>query len=126
MEDTKHLLMECEGIPQIWTWAENIINNYLTNNEQYVISIAEKTCGYRTFKKTDMQDVITVIVSIIRHEIWKRRCKYRYGNEMVNTDTLLLITKSSLQRHLKNIRTNNDKNSDKMDNLIKYLTHKPP
>ena len=126
VEDTKHLLMECEGIPQIWTWAENIINNYLTNNEQYVISIAEKTCGYRTFKKTDMQDVITVIVSIIRHEIWKRRCKYRYGNEMVNTDTLLLITKSSLQRHLKNIRTNIDKNSDKMDNLIKYLTHKPP
>ena len=91
-EDITHLFINCTGIKYIWNWVKHAINSHLLdqqNENRYEITDTEKVTNYKSPETTKSQEIITGIIAITRHNIWKRRCKQRYDNKLDNIETTI-------------------------------------
>ena len=132
-EDMKHLFINCNGLEHIWSWITNTINSHLLDQEtenQYEITDTEKITNYKSPEITKLQELVTGIIAITRHNIWKRRCKQRYDNKLDTIETTIKLIKQELKQHVNNVTYGLQKNTTilkpKLEKIQRYLNHKPP
>ena len=128
-EDVAHLLIKCNGLNQIWEWIQTLINGHFVNN-RYTISEPEKLTTFPGYAKIQGQEIITTIISMGRYEIWKRRCKQRYGDQLKSINNTINNIRTKLRTHLQmNYNIITEKQPDittSMDKIMDFLTRKPP
>ena len=86
--------------------------------------------NYRAEQKQNEQEIINAIIGIVRYGIWKRRCKDRYGKKPTNIMGTLATIQSEIHNHLKlispKVKEKNESMGKKCEDIIRFLTHKPP
>ena len=96
IENIEHLLAGCQHVACVWDFIENRIYKYkgkfvsLTNFHK-IVGILDKDVGL---------EEINMILSLVRWEIWKSRCKNQFGELKTKHTNLINEVICSIKRHI--------------------------
>ena len=96
-ENLEHMLYYCDGISLIWTEIEIILCKVLNHN--ITICLFHVLLGYFDDDQIS-SDIVNVLFSIARWEIWKRRNCIRYENDNIPVKKLFYKVKYEIKKHL--------------------------
>ena len=92
-EDLDHLIVYCPSVKPVWEFISILFDSLgfpsLTHFNKIVGLIDEK----------DRNNICNVILSIVRWQIWKRRCDILYNKSFVPTISVTLVVKLALKAH---------------------------
>ncbi len=86
-ENISHLLVYCEMVTDIWEDISVMINEVF--NIDLLLNDFHKIVGLLEIGTKN--EVINMIISIVRWNIWKRRCDYKYDKTYTKTDSLIQL-----------------------------------
>ena len=96
IENVEHLLAKCQYVEIIWKEIERKLMKFDSNLKP--LSLFNKIVGI--LNDSNGYEAINMIITIVRWEIWKRRCKKQYGDETIRDMNLLSGIFLSIKRHI--------------------------
>jgi len=99
VENMVHLLYECDGISEIWTDIEGIIND-LIYDKNIKIDLFVIFPGLLDVNNEEESKLVNVILSITRWEIWKRRNLNRYENVIIPIPIIISRIRYNIKQHI--------------------------
>ena len=91
-----YLLVYCEMVTDIWEDISVMINEVF--NIDLLLNDFHKIVGLLEIGTKN--EVINMIISIVRWNIWKRRCDYKYDSTYTKTDSLICKIKNIIRQHI--------------------------
>ena len=101
-ENLEHMMYHCEGIRLMWTEIESLLCNVLHFN--FSICLLNVLLGHFDDDQF-LSDVVNVMISIARWEIWKRRNHIRYEKDDFSVKNLTSKVKNEIKRHLQMLQS---------------------
>ena len=103
VEKLDHLLYECDGIAKIWQEIQNIVSRVFD-----IHLTIDLLCVLAGVLKDDKEcELVNVLLSITRWEIWKRRNTNKYDNMLIPIDVTIYRIKYQIKQHVQLISRKN-------------------
>ena len=93
IEDLGHMLTDCDFVRPVWRYIDNLFVSLgfpLPSHIQKIVGFIERA---------DIFDLRNVIMSIVRWQIWKRRCSIRYKKDYNSSIPITVQVRYSLKYH---------------------------
>ena len=115
-ENLEHMMYHCQGIRSMWTEIESLLCKVL--HHDFSICLLNVLLGHFDDDQF-LSDVVNVLISIARWEIWKRRNHIRYEKYDFPVKNLTSKVKNEIKRHLQMIQSNNG--NTLIENILREL-----
>ena len=99
-ENLEHILIACQDLQVIWSTIEGIINKSF----KCTLMLTRLNKMGVFMEESSTTDLVNVVLSICRWEIWKRRCTYKYDSVLYNVHECLKVILDKLLIHMNLLR----------------------
>ena len=117
-ENLEHLLIECEGVSDIWDMVNNIALEISENN---VNSLNRFNFLAGFFVENKFTDIVNMILSITRFMIWKRRNSNKYEDKLIEITECKKLIVLEIRNHIEVLL--NVANVKKENEMMTQLEH---